>query len=523
MPAPRVPAWTTTLLLSLLLFAPLAMGQVFIDADDRSLELDRGETKTTTIGITNPTDRSYVVQATATGNLSEATEVHPQRFDVNAQEDRTVRVNITPPRDSSFHQGDLLVQFQFIDRETGGTLDRTVTLDLSLERPILYLNLIENPLPEPYDTRAGLFALELVTWAAAALLIALITRQATARATPLASEDAHAAMTKKLRGPIAALPIVIGLNLSWRLIPRSPLVEVTGLVLNALTVIVASLALYRVLSAGLVYYGERSSTDASETQGVLVPVLEKLSAATVFLLAGFFVLQALNVQLSFLVGGGLVAGLVISMAAQDTLSNFFSGLHILLDQPFREGNVIELDSGEVCRVERIGLRSTRLYHFQNHQEIIAPNNELASNLIVNMSYPDTIYRATVPVGVAYGTDLQRVTHLLHTIAMDTDEVIKGRTTKPKVFLREFGESSINLELLVFLPTERNRNPVRTKLIQRIHEAFEEEGITIPFPQRVLHIQPGAEEGDQADLPEGVEVGDDLVERLDEPEADPEDD
>lgn len=508
------------LALSLLLLAPIAAGQVFIDAQDQSLALDRGETTTTTIEIANPTDRSYVTQAMATGNLSEAAEVTPDRFDVAPQGDQRVHVNITPSRDATFESGDIRINFQFIDRETGSTLDRTVSIDLSLERPVLYLNLVENPLPEPYDTRAGLFVLEILTWTALALLFAAITRQVATRLTPSASDEAHSEMAKKLRTPIAALPIILGLNASWRLIPRRPIAEVVGILFDALSVLVVSLALYRLLSAGLVFYGERSGKDASEPAGVLMPVLEKLSAAVVFMFAAFFVLQALNVQLSFLVGGGVVAGLVISMAAQDTLSNFFSGLHILLDQPFREGNIIQLDSGEICRVDRIGLRSTRLYHFQSHQEIIAPNNVLASNLIINMSYPDSIYRLKLPVSVAYGTDLERVTNLLHTIAMSTDEVIKGRTTKPKVFVEEFGESSVNLALLVFLPHERERNPVRTKLIERIHETFEDEGITIPFPQRVLYLESGDGGPAGRELPEGIEVGDDLVETLDEPSEEP---
>ncbi len=508
-----------TLALALLLMAPIAAGQVFIDVEERTLDLNRGETTSTTIIITNPTDRSYVAQATATGNLSDETELSPNRFNVDAHEEQSVTVNVTPPRDSPFREGDLRVNFQFIDRETGETLERTVHLELSLERPVLYLDLVENPLPEPYDTRAGIFALEILTWVVLSFLFAAVTRQATKRLTPLASEDAHTEMAKKLRAPIAALPLILGLNASWRLIPQTALVEATGILLDALSVIVISLAAYRVLSAGLVYYGERSGTSA-QSDGVLVPVLEKLSAAAVFTLAGFFILQAFDVEVSFLVGGGLVAGLVISMAAQDTLSNFFSGIHILLDQPFREGNVIELESGEICRVDRIGLRSTRLYHFQNHEQIIAPNNELASKLIVNMSYPDSIYRVTIPVGVAYGTDLEKVAHLLYNTLMDIDEVIKGRTNKPSVFVQRFGDSSIDLEVRVYIPNERQRNPVRTKIITRIHEVFEEEGITIPFPQRVLHVRSEDGQASSEEPPEGIEVGDDLIETFEDSETEP---
>ncbi len=487
-PAQRSLAPWATLLILIALMAPVAGAQVFIDTDQRSMELTPGESTSTTFQITNPTDRSYVVQAAPAGNLSEATEVTPSRFDVTPQNETRIDVTITPPDDSDFREGDLNLRFQFIDRETGETLERTEHIPLTMTPTLLYLGAFENPLPEPYDAWGWLFALEIATWALTSLAVAAIMRTATNTIVPRATDETQASMAGKMRWPLAALPVVLGLNASWRLLPREPVVHVTGTLLDALSIVIVALAAYRTLSAGLVYYGEYTTQAKGRNESVLVPVLEKLSAATVVALAGFYVLQALGVEMSFLVGGGLVAGLVISMAAQDTLSNFFSGLHLLLDQPFREGDVLELDTGEICRVEHIGLRSTRLYHFLNHQEIIAPNNELATNRVINMSYPDTLYRVAVPVGVSYDTDLEEATSLLYTLAMETDEVIKGRKTKPGVFVREFGDSSINLEVRVYVPNERDRHTVRTKLIKRVHALFDEEDITIPFPQRVLHVQ-----------------------------------
>lgn len=492
--------------------APTANSQVFVDPTERSLELTAGETTTTNVTIVNPTNRSYVVQATASGNLSEATEVTPHRFTLGREAEGTVTVAISPDPDSEFVEGDLHLDLQLIDRDTGESSLHTERLSLRMAPPLLYLGSFDNPLPEGYQDAGWLFAFEMATWAGLAVLLASLTRIVTNRVVPKAPEEVQAEMAGKIRWPIFALPIALGGSASWRLLPRNAFFEGLGTLVEALGVVAVALVVYRLVAAGLVYYRERTSEKRfGRGEGVLLPVLEKLSAAAVVVLTGFFLLRTLDVDVSFLVGGGLVAGLVISMAAQDTLANFFSGLHILLDQPFREGDVLKLESGEVCRVERIGMRSTTLYHFENHQQIIAPNNDLATNRIVNMSYPDSQHRLVVPVGVAYGTDLEEAKRIVYNIAMEVDEVIKGRNTQPRVLVREFGESSIDLELRAFVPNERDRFTAKTKLIERIHEAFDEAGITIPFPQRVLHVGDGAE-----GLPEGPSADD-----LEAPERPPE--
>jgi len=477
-----------------MLVAPAAGAQVFVDLEDRRLGLEPGRTTTTNVTLSNPTNRSYVVQASAAVNISAETDVQPRRTDVGPDRDRSLRLSVTPDEDSTFLEGDLHLSLQLIDRETGEASERVERIGLTMNPPLLYMGAVENPLPAAYDGPGWLFALEAATWALAAALLAAATRTVTNRVVPAAAEEVQAEMAGKIRAPVAALPIILGGRFSWRLLPRNAFVDGLATALEVLAVVVVSLVAYRVLSAGLVYYQERSTGKRrSPTESMLVPVLEKLGAAAVITVAGFLLMRALEVDVSFLLGGGLVAGLVISMAAQDTLANFFSGLHILLDQPFREGDVLQLESGEVCQVRRIGLRSTKLYHFQNHQEIIAPNDDLATKRVVNMSYPDSQYRLVVPFGVAYDADLDEVTNLVHNIAMDVDEVIKGRNTEPRVIVREFGESSINLDLRVLLPTERDRFTAQTKLIKRIHDAFEAEGIEIPFPQRVLRVRDGEED------------------------------
>jgi small-conductance mechanosensitive channel len=236
---------------------------------------------------------------------------------------------------------------------------------------------------------------------------------------------------------------------------------------------------------------------------LLVPVLEKVGAAVIVALVGVFLFKALGVDLSFLLAGGLVLGLVVSFAAQDTLSNFFAGIFILIDQPFREGDELMLETGEICRVDDIGLRTTKLFHFKNNQQMILPNNELATKRIINMSYPDPMYRLVLDVGVAYGSDLRKVKGILDEVGRSHESVIKDERHAPSVFVKEFGDSSINFEVRVFIPSSRHRNPVATDLIIAIKDAFDKADIEIPFPQRDIWMRSAA--GDEAFPPTAREA------------------
>lgn len=487
---------TALILLGLLVgLAGTTTAQVFVEPPAQELTLAPGKAAAFTLTLTNPTQRTFFVLATVTGNLTSETRLEPDRFQLDRDAARLVNVTVTAPRDTEFESGTLSVLFTIVDRETGDSIDRAVRIAMTLDRPELFVGLVDNPLPPPFDRGWGMFAAELLVWATFSFLAATLVFTVIQHMVPEAKRGTKEEMAAMVKAPLWYLIFVLGLNYSWRLVPASPIIDVFDRLNNAVAILVAGVLAYRGVTAGLLYYADHVA-DRTETKvdDLLVPVFEKLGAAVVVAVAAFYTFRVLGVDLSFLLAGGLVAGLVISMAAQDTLSNFFSGIFILIDRPFREGDELMLETGEICRVQRIGLRSTRLYHFQNHQEMILPNNELAIKRIINMSYPDRTYRLVIQLGVAYDSDLEKVEEVLLEVAKAHPEVRKDATHEPVVFVKEFGESSIDLELRLFVPNSRRRNPVGTELRVAIKKAFDEHDIEIPFPQRVLWVH-----GDSAPL------------------------
>jgi len=186
-----------------------------------------------------------------------------------------------------------------------------------------------------------------------------------------------------------------------------------------------------------------------------------------------------------IIAGALSVG--IGFGLQNIVNNFVSGLILLFERPIRKGDWIEVGGTEGI-VKDIQIRSTKIQTF-DRSDVIVPNSELISGQVTNWVLSSKSGRAIVPVGVAYGTDTEKVRDILLAIAENNADVVKtGAFPKPIVLFREFGDSSLNFELRVFLRKVDSRLRIISELNFAIDKAFREEGIEIPFPQRDLHVK-----------------------------------
>ncbi len=186
-----------------------------------------------------------------------------------------------------------------------------------------------------------------------------------------------------------------------------------------------------------------------------------------------------------IIAGALSVG--IGFGLQNIVNNFVSGLILLFERPIRKGDWIVVGGTEGV-VKDIQIRSTRIETF-DRSDVIVPNSELISNQVTNWVLSSSSGRAIIPVGVAYGTDTEKVRDILLSIAEDNEDVAKTRyVPEPRVLFREFGDSSLNFELRVFLHNVDSRLSIISDLNFAIDKAFRKEGIEIPFPQRDLHVK-----------------------------------
>ncbi len=205
---------------------------------------------------------------------------------------------------------------------------------------------------------------------------------------------------------------------------------------------------------------------------------------------GFIVgLQTLGLNLSSLVIVGGALGIGVGLGLQAVVSNFVAGLILLLEQPIRLGDRIEVGNtyGDVVRMRA---RSTWVLTNEN-VVIIVPNSEFINQRVINWTANDRQVRISMPVGTSYGSDPKAVRELLLNIARSHEDVLA--VPAPEVIFLDFGDSSLDFELRVW--TIRHvQTPAKLKsdLYFAIFEAFRKEGIEIPFPQRDLHVRSIAE-------------------------------
>jgi small-conductance mechanosensitive channel len=211
-------------------------------------------------------------------------------------------------------------------------------------------------------------------------------------------------------------------------------------------------------------------------------------AGYVFVIVGFFIaLQVNNVNLSSLAVIAGAVGVGIGFGLQNIINNFVSGLIILAERPITIGDRVEVGN-VVGQVTRINLRSTVVVTNDNIS-IIVPNSDFISTAVTNWSHGDPRVRMRLPVGVAYGTDTEKLKRLLLEVAKEHPKVLTD--PPPTVFFLGFGDSSLDFELGVWT-AEMTYKPrgFRSDLFFAIEKKLRENEIEIPFPQRDLHLRSG---------------------------------
>lgn len=181
-----------------------------------------------------------------------------------------------------------------------------------------------------------------------------------------------------------------------------------------------------------------------------------------------------------------IAGIAVGFAAKDTLSNLFSGVFILADAPYKVGDYIVLDNKNRGKVSHIGLRSTRILT-RDDVEITVPNSIIGNTTIINQSGgPHEKLRIRLKIGVAYGTDIDEVRDILMQVA--TDEPLICRNPAPRVRFRVFGASSLDFELLCWIPNPELRGRAMDKLNYAVYKKFSAAHIEIPYAKQDLYIK-----------------------------------
>jgi small-conductance mechanosensitive channel len=303
-----------------------------------------------------------------------------------------------------------------------------------------------------------------------------------AAATRTRVDDALVAV---LRSPVVLWGAVAGLYLAIEVLALPP--GVGGLLQRILVITVilsVSWVLARLAATGVEYATGRVA--GGLPSATLLVNLARLGVLGVGIL---IILQMLGVSITPLLTALGVGGLAVGLALQDTLANFFAGIHILTSRQVRPGDYVQLSTGEEGYVGDVTWRYTTIRQLSNNLTIV-PNAKLASTVLTNYHLPQPELAVLVPVGVSYDSDLSRVEDVTVAVAREVMREVQGGVPQFDPFIRygAFGESSINFTVILRGREVVDQYLIRHEFIKRLHRRYQAEGIEIPFPIRTVELR-----------------------------------
>lgn len=302
------------------------------------------------------------------------------------------------------------------------------------------------------------------------------------------------------RLPLSLVIATLGLNVAFQSLPNhldeNFLVQALEKVLQAAAVLAIFYWLTQLVVKVLIY-GLKQYTAETEAawDDVLLPFFESTAPIVLYTAGVFLALQTVGIDLSGLwvtLGG---AAFVLGFAAKDILSNFFSGLVLLIDTPFRFGDVI-MHGGERAIVRQIGLRTTKLYLIDTHCEVFVPNSSMQGQDIVNLSRPTPHYYYTVSLSLPPEVDPQRASTLMQDVVLAHPDTLGDIEHKLKVTDKYFGFSGLQIGL----EEKREAGRVRLQLEQAVNDILNHiEEKTSKLKYKIKHMEEGGLDDAELDV------------------------
>ena len=239
-------------------------------------------------------------------------------------------------------------------------------------------------------------------------------------------------------------------------------------------------------------YLEKRIASKTETRfdDILFDISKRFCGVLIYVAAVVFALDRIGINVMPIIAGASVMGVAVGFAAKDTLSNFIAGVLLLIDRPFEVGDRIEVwssprNSSTWGDVVEIGMRATKIQTTDNIT-IVIPNNEIMTRDIINYTFGSERIRVRVNMGIAYDSDINLAKKLILEVADKADWICKN--PGPVVVVVNFGESSVDLQVRVWIEDARKRSHTISFITDSVKEAFDKNGIEIPFPRRDIIIR-----------------------------------
>ena len=496
----KLPVLIISCLLALLIL-PSVAGEPAIYPPDGNQEVDitAGQSLNNLQWVIyNPDDTMYLIEVDARlSDPSVGTLVYEKNYKLPPNSDNApveIPVNVHIREGAETSSVKLIVTFSFQDLSNIETEPTIQTKEVTLNITSLFSSVgntifgWENTLPAPFNSLIWTFIITMAIWLLIGAIVYFIIDPLVERFTLKTKNKYDNAIYDITRIPIFLTIVLYGFISSVNILSISNdehlfMRKLVTIVFIVLYTVVAYRIFDRVLISLLRNWSNRVG---SSLGSAIVPILHFLGMILIPFGGITVLLNSLGIDIALLLAGVGVGATIVTLAAKDVFSSFFAGVQVMLDRPFKMGDRVMLDSGEICEVKEIGVRSTQLYNLIDHEIIIIPNTMIAANKITNYSEPDNHRCLSTSIGVAYGTDVKKVEAILLEIANNHPDVVHNdRSQAPFIRFSNFGNSSLDFTLWYYVNDIKKMWRVNSEIKVQINNRFNEEGIEIPFPQNVV--------------------------------------
>jgi len=318
-------------------------------------------------------------------------------------------------------------------------------------------------------------------------VVIFIIEKIALRLTKKTKTDLDDQLLKRSSMPITALALLISLRITFEEVVLSGGISsaLNSLVYSLMVIFLAILAYVIVDVLVISSLKVLTRKTKSKIDDSIITLFHSALNIALIVISLLYILQLWGIEITPLLATLGVAGLAVALALQPILSNIFSGASIILDQSVRSQDLVYLGDGTKGKVEKVGLRSTRIRTFDN-ELVIIPNNKLADSTIQNVALPEPKTRVVIPFSVAYGSKIDEVKKLIKK-EVESIELV-SKTEDVVIRFIEMADSSLNFNVYFYVDSFENRANATDEANTRIYNALNKANIGIPFPQLDVNLK-----------------------------------
>lgn len=356
-----------------------------------------------------------------------------------------------------------------------------------------------NTLPEPFNGHLVSTLITFAIWVLISFIGVFILR--TALHIPIQrSEILKEFNMSTIYRMVFSFVLVFGLYESLKVFGASEhAIDLFGTITAILYIVLGTIIVWEVykISIRKILSSRNKELTIEGVDDTLIPLFELMGKITIASVAVAAIFSALGADLMGIVAGAGIAGLAISLGAQNMLKQFFSGVSLLTTRPFKEGDHIRLDGGDELKVHKVGIMNTWFRNPWNEEIITLPNNRVADSTITNLTGETLRYRFNFFVEVTRDADLELVKKILTDAAMDRPEIITdGSISMPYARATGFTDSGIRVRLSAYVHVYDTKWATEAAIMERTLKEFRENGIRLAYKRLDVRTEPrGTDEYD----------------------------